>query len=184
MKKVRADQDYADLVEAYELNQNNLKKLYSVPDIPGPKFVYDHLLTLHAPYVYDEEGEFHYYPRTDPKALVIGYTNSIMYTNKRLLPILDNILAKSHTPPVILIFGDHGLALDDDRIYNLAAYHLPQDGSQLLYPTITPVNSFRVIFDRYFGAKLPLLKDISYFSLDAPFKFTQVDEYLRKDCLN
>jgi len=33
-----------------------------------------------------------------------------------------------------------------------------------MYPQITPVNSFRVLLTQYFGQKLPLLKDVSYFS--------------------
>jgi hypothetical protein len=33
----------------------------------------------------------------------------------------------------------------------------------MLYPSISPVNSFRVIFDTYFGAKLGLLADKAYF---------------------
>jgi len=34
----------------------------------------------------------------------------------------------------------------------------------LLYPTIPPVNSFRIVFNTYFGTHLPLLEDINYFS--------------------
>ncbi|MFN8461121.1 MAG: hypothetical protein U0X93_05055 [Anaerolineales bacterium] len=31
-----------------------------------------------------------------------------------------------------------------------------------MYPTITPVNSFRVVFNNYFGTDYPLLDDIAY----------------------
>jgi hypothetical protein len=33
-----------------------------------------------------------------------------------------------------------------------------------LYPTITPVNTFRLIFNAYFGGNYEMLEDISYFS--------------------
>ena len=42
------------------------------------------------------------------------------------------------------------------------AYLLSDRGRDLLYPSITPVNSFRVIFDTYFDGHYGLLEDISY----------------------
>src|SRR6266849_1590823 len=46
----------------------------------------------------------------------------------------------------------------------LNAYYLPGGGSSALYDTITPANSFRVVFNYYFQAGLPLLEDKCYFS--------------------
>ena len=34
----------------------------------------------------------------------------------------------------------------------------------VLYPTITPVNIFRVVFNAYFGGKYDILEDVSYSS--------------------
>ena len=42
------------------------------------------------------------------------------------------------------------------------AYHLPDGGNALLYPSITPINTFRVIFNHYLGADFELLEDSSY----------------------
>ena len=39
----------------------------------------------------------------------------------------------------------------------LNAYYLPGADPRVFYPTISPVNSFRVVFNTYFGASLPLL---------------------------
>ena len=44
----------------------------------------------------------------------------------------------------------------------LNAYFLPNGGEKYLYPDITPVNSFRLILDLYFGTDLGLLEDRSY----------------------
>jgi hypothetical protein len=41
---------------------------------------------------------------------------------------------------------------------------LPGDGQEQLYETITPVNTFRLIFDTYFNGDYGLLEDISYYS--------------------
>jgi hypothetical protein len=44
---------------------------------------------------------------------------------------------------------------------------LPGKGRDDFYPSISPVNTFRVIFNNYFGTNLPLLKDQTYNSVDA-----------------
>jgi len=57
----------------------------------------------------------------------------------------------------------------------LNAYYLPDGGSEAIYPAISPVNTFRTIFNRYFGGNLPLLEDRSYFSpVDDPFRLTPI----------
>jgi hypothetical protein len=106
-----------------------------------------------------------------------GYRDEVTYLNQRMIAILDRILADSDTPPIIILQADHGhdLASADDRMKILNAYYLPDDGQSLLYPAITPVNSFRVIFDRYFGGNFDLLKDRSFFSYyQTPFEFKYV----------
>jgi hypothetical protein len=49
---------------------------------------------------------------------------------------------------------------------NLAAFYFPGGDRRLLYPTITNVNFFRIVLDRYFGTKYGLLPDKSCFSTD------------------
>jgi len=52
-----------------------------------------------------------------------------------------------------------------------------------MYPSITPVNTFRLIFNAYFGTDLKLLPDISYFSnWDNPYGFTDVTTRLDTPC--
>lgn len=51
-----------------------------------------------------------------------------------------------------------------ERMSILNAYHLPDGGDAALYDSITPVNTFRVIFNHYFGTNLALLEDRNYFS--------------------
>ena len=82
-----------------------------------------------------------------------------------MLEAIDTILANSDTPPIIVIQGDHGPWLQPKakRMQILNAYYLPGHNDEL-YPTITPVNTFRLVFTDYFGGDYPLLDDISYFS--------------------
>jgi hypothetical protein len=50
------------------------------------------------------------------------------------------------------------------------------DGDAAIEPTMTTVNTFRFVFDRYFGADLPLLPDRLYQYRDKshPYDFTDV----------
>jgi len=50
----------------------------------------------------------------------------------------------------------------EERLGIVNAYHVPADAGRLLYESITPVNTFRVIFNALFSAKLELLEDVSY----------------------
>ena len=51
-----------------------------------------------------------------------------------------------------------------ERISIFNAYYLPGHALQFLYDSITPVNSFRIIFDHYFGTNLGVLEDKTYFT--------------------
>ena len=67
-----------------------------------------------------------------------------------------------------------------ERLAILNAVHLPGGDSTGLYDEMTPVNTFRLIFNRYFGTELELLEDESYFSLwDRPYEFIDVTEDVR-----
>jgi hypothetical protein len=147
-----------------------LDHITDVPAIFGPKFTYVHLFIPHYPYVFDPDGQI----MTDPgyysgdRGSAIndayenrGYVNQVQYIDKRMIPILQTIIKKSKNPPIIILMGDHGL-IDTNRQTDLLAYYLPGNGSAKLYPTISPVNSFRLIFNEYFGANYPLLPDQTF----------------------
>jgi hypothetical protein len=136
-----------------------LDQLEAIPGlVPGHKFVFAHMVAPHAPYVFKPDGQY-----SDVGSPEIGYPDEIAYLDMRMIEIVKTILAQSKTPPVIIIQGDHGWD-DKNRMANLNAYYLPNGGSQKIYPTITPVNSFRIILDQYFGGNYNLLEDRSYYS--------------------
>ena len=63
--------------------------------------------------------------------------------------------------PIIIIQGDHGV-YGIDRESNFEAYYLPNNGAAKFYNTISPVNSFWVIFNTYFQGQYKLLPDIAF----------------------
>jgi hypothetical protein len=134
---------------------------------PAPKFVFAHILIPHWPYVFLPDGSIRedptYYTDEDlpPSLRDRGYLDSVQFINAQMLTILKQIIDDSPTPPVIVIMGDHGLS-DDNRTKNFAAIYLPNGETSTFFPTITPVNYFRIVFNTIFNANLPLLPDISY----------------------
>ncbi len=174
----KVDMDYPNK-EHRELILYTLDKLKTLPlEIQSPKFIYAHIVSPHAPIVFDENGEFKEV-QADPPIDVYApaLANQIRYVNKRILSVVDEILNTSANPPIIILQGDHGegIAEPKDRLAILNAYYLPNGGDKQLYSTITPVNTFRVIFDQYFGGQLPLLEDKSYYSgYDKHFDFTEI----------
>ena len=106
-----------------------------------------------------------------------AYRDQLIYVNKRVLPVLQQIIEGSETPPVIVLQADHGGVRTNlqDRMRILNAYYLPQGGEAELYPGISPVNSFRLILNHYFGTSYPLLEDTAYHSgYETPYDYTLV----------
>jgi hypothetical protein len=68
----------------------------------------------------------------------------------------------------------------------LNAYYLPGTGQAGLYPSITPVNSFRVVFNAYFGTDLPILPDRSYIFTNQLhlYDFRDITDLLRASTSN
>ncbi len=147
----------------------SLDQLGQIPALPGSKFVFAHIIAPHPPFVFTETGEFR---NLSWKAE--GYAPEVAYLNNRVLEAVRRILAASKIPPVIVIQGDHGWDAEN-RMKILNAYYLPGGGASKLYPQITPVNTFRLIFDQYFGGHYNLIPDISRFSTEeAIYQFTVV----------
>jgi hypothetical protein len=157
------DPDYQTRLRRYRDVMYFLDELEKIPtEVQGPKFVFAHIISPHYPYVLDADGSFL------NKKLSNGYTNQITYLDGRILHTMDVILANSKVPPVIIIQGDHGAPLNEvpyvvDRFSILNAYHLPK-GRELLYDSISPVNSFRIVMNAYFGGNYSMLPDKSYFT--------------------
>jgi hypothetical protein len=165
-----------------------------------PAFVFCHTLTAHPPFVFGPHGEkvnpsgyFTFVdadrfqavgPEKAEKDFTRSYCDQINYLDSQLEETVDRILASSPAPPIIIIQGDHGRpptqywdALEPDQVYErmaiLNACLFPGD-TAFFYDSITPVNTFRLVFNRLFGDDYPLLPDKSYFS-------TMADPYVLYD---
>lgn len=153
-----------------------LDMLERIPrEIPGPKYVFAHILLPHEPFVFGPHGEPVQYPESlDEAAYQKAYRDQVVYLNKRLIPILKRIIEHSENPPVIVLQGDTGpgRVSKERRMAILNAIYLPEGKPADFYAHISPVNTYRLIFDMHFDGELPFLDDVSYYSTyDEPFSF-------------
>jgi len=174
-----------------QVHLNSLQALEEVSSMEESTFTFAHILLPHYPFIFSESGELKkdltVLDQFEESAWVDtdGYKQQVAYLNNRMLQIIDRILEKSEVEPVIIIQGDHGPTLPGSkeatpiRMSILNAYFFPDylEQNDFLYPTITPVNTFRLLLNELFGSDLPLEKDEVFFSRFArPFRFFRLDE--------
>jgi hypothetical protein len=141
--------------------------------MPGPKFVFMHIIDPHPPFVFNADGS----KIADPSSFIDqngnytlekyqqGYREDVPFADQELEKTVTTLISKSIRPIVIVIQTDTGpwFTSGPDQFTILNAYYMPGHTAQL-YPGISPVNTFRVILNAYFNQKIPLLDDQSYFS--------------------
>ena len=146
-------------------------ELEMMPEMEEATFTFAHFLKPHEPIRFDRDGNVIDYQvaLSDEEYY---YFEQLHYINTRILEMVDHILAESSVPPIIILQADHGSTLGygkdkDGKGSNfeiLNAFYFPGYNSEQLYPSITPVNSFRVLFNHYFGTEYPLLEE-RFFSI-------------------
>jgi hypothetical protein len=172
--------------------ENSKRILFALENVGGiargisPKLVFVHINVGHAPFVFGKDGETVFVERVEAPALeeqpAIGhpywraYADQVDYLNGLILDAVDAILANSDAPPIIIIQGDHGYvdSPHQARVLILNAFFLPGEGTQRIYPSISPVNTFRVVLDEYFGGEYGLLPDVSYYPAAEDFRFDRL----------
>lgn len=134
-----------------------------------PKFVFVHIRIPHDPYYFDQTGQKRNISLADNASGIRDslYIDQLIYANKWFHSMIKATNQSFERPRVVLIEGDHGRR-DDPRtipyIYekqfmNLNAWYFSDNDYSMLYDSISPVNSFRIVLNKYFNTRLPLLKD-------------------------
>jgi hypothetical protein len=198
----------APATRSRQLTSFVLDHLADVAKNRAPTFTFAHILCPHPPFVFGENGEdvsarFRKYSLgdgdrsvgrfRDPADFSRAYRGQSAFITQRIEQTIAAILAASPAPPIIILQSDHGSELNLDiqyvdhsdfkeRMSILNAYYFPGRQYDALHDGISPVNSFRVIFNTYFGARLKLLPDRSFFSTWVePYHFIDVTEAVRLD---
>ena len=151
----------------------------------SPLFVFCHLLCPHPIYIFSKKNEGNKYPFDLEKRKV--FVNETKNIDKKIISTIDTILKKYDNKPIIILQSDHGPGMSNypyffgktstqtkttikEKMSILNAIYLPTEGEKLFYKSITPVNTFRLILNFYFGTKLKILKDRCYWSTESDYK--------------
>lgn len=198
-------------LETLNLKSQNLpfrlEKFKNLPKKDNPSFVFGHFLLPHKPYLFDtncQQIDFEIVRQTIAEK---GYLDQLQCANKTISEII-NTIKQTNRPSVIVIQSDEGAfvptryfpegklpsegSLDSYKIhsYILNALYLPNkdnynslaDYKELgITSQSTPVNTFRIILNYYFGTQLPLLEDKSFVFLNDqfPYDFTEITPFLK-----
>ena len=152
------------------------RELAHIRDEPGPKFVFAHVLLPHSPYVFRADGRPLTKEEEASQPESRSYGGQLAYTDARIRKTVEDLLTvPPEDQPIIIVQGDEGPYVRTDidwsdreaeylqvRFGILNAMYLPDADPGTVHAFITSVNTFRLIFSRYFGADLPLLPDRSF----------------------
>jgi len=171
--------------------------------IEGPIFVFFHVQIPHPHWVFDSNGNpvkdvlLYKRPSTDPnnfedrKNTFIG---QLEFTNKKTIEAIDEILAKTGNPPIIIIQSDHGTRIVDNdrnddeslliRMGNFNAFYVPDDMKDSFKEPITPVNTFRKLFNSLFGSSYEMLEDRVFIEWEEIENWKEIEETALKQIKN
>jgi len=150
--------------------------LDNLPEISSisrePKFIYAHIVSPHDPYIYGPNGEI--LPE-DPLNIEQAYIDQLNYINGQIFQVVQQIKNNTDGEAIIIIQGDHGAPIEwseseqNAKLGILNAIYLPGlDGTKMWHQSISPVNTFRMIFNQYFGQNFEILPDLSIFGQSSP----------------
>ncbi len=164
----------------YDHTRYALDTLDQITDIPGPKFVWAHLLIPHDPYVFNADGSFTGRAAVAERGRDESYRRQLEYANDRMLQLVDRIIERSGDDAVIVLQADEGpfpeRYQEDEWAFEWrdatdaeleekfgVLYTMRVPGADLeaagFKDDMTLVNTWRLIFNARFGTDLPLLPD-------------------------
>jgi len=142
-----------------------LEHLKALPEVESPKFVFAHFMCPHRPFVFGAEGEYIAYVNWKNYEDKQFYLGQYIFISAEIEKMVDALLEKSEIPPIIILQSDHGTRVpsypvgDSEWQKILNVMYLPGMDYSELSDSMSPVNTFRLIFNHYFGADYPLLED-------------------------
>ena len=178
----------------------------------SPTYNLVHILGPHGPHLYRADGT-PFNPTeanaTGDSCAIIGeggvtsevyierHVNYVQYLNQRLMQAIERILQSHEQQVIILVTSDHGPgssceadnllkpAYLRERTAILLAVYLPDREKAAAFLRQTPVNLYRLLFNQYLGADLPLLPNKVFFSSSArPFALVDVTVLTAPECRN
>jgi len=173
-----------------------LDHIKEINNFSKPVFMFVHLVCPHPPYVFGRDGEpvkfkINPYANFDLENFGWGkaadkkqrYLNQMTFINKRVTSELEKTIRGRKRPMIIIVQSDHGTSFEDEgwdvRFPILNAFYFSpgpiaeKETPPEIKQDITPVNSFAIILNYYFGATEPIKEDKSYTTPD----YVKFEEY-------
>jgi hypothetical protein len=160
----------------YAAAQVSFDRLLDLEPGSQPTFTFAHVLLPHPPYVFGADGHRLTEAERSSLSQKERFAGQARYLLGRLHDVLARLVAMPEDRrPIVIVQTDegpnpdgfsprfdwHDATLDQIRLkYEiLSAFYLPGIDDQTVPARLTPVNTFRLVFSRYFGRDLPLLPD-------------------------
>lgn len=174
-------------------------KLPQIAKLDNKKFVFTHIISPHPPFIFDKNGKVGVYGKYDPTSHGNFnwnpklYIEQMMFINTRTISTLKEIIKNDKKEKIIIIQGDHGTrTLTETNILNenqnwiqeeygiLNAIYISNNDKSKKYIydnwNHSSVNTFRIIFNEYYGYNFPLLDNNKYFAkFKEPYLFNKVN---------
>jgi hypothetical protein len=161
-----------------------------------PVYVFAHILVPHGPYVFAPDGRCLNRSESQDRGEERGYVDQIAYADLIIKDIVAALQGDGRTPPVIIIQADEGPFPERDtsvpwqkapaeelRVKTgiLNAIYFPDGDYGALRQDMTPVNTYRYVFNKVFDTDFPELPDRIYaFPTDREiYEFHDVTERVR-----
>ena len=163
-----------------------------------PRFVFAHLPAPHLPFVVDTNGGTvplvsRHFDLFAPEAIGLtdkeftaAYLNELSYLNRRIVQVVDHLLASPSPSPVVVIMSDHGWTFSGSkdqpgRFANLFATYTPEAAG--LLDDATPVNVMSMVLNRYLSTDLPIAANRYFLSPPDSMQMMQISEIADPDHL-
>ena len=147
-----------------------LKTIEHIKHIPltrlHPCFVFAHIVCPHPPFVFGPHGEF--VPPSEWKNFKDKrfYLGQYIFISNKMLDVVKTVLEDSPVDPIIIIQSDHGIRpqypdieIEENEWTKIFNAYYCSNGTKTFYDGVSPVNTFRIIFNHHFKSQLELLPD-------------------------
>lgn len=151
-----------------------VEEIKAIGERDRPAYVFAHILVPHGPYSFAADGRCLTMEESGRRGARQGYVDQVAYAGRIIEDLVTRLQARDRAPPVILIQSDEGpfpafeagVPWQDQpqrqlRVKTgiLNAYYFPNRRYEELGEGITPVNSYRALFNAVFGSDFELLPD-------------------------
>ncbi|MGB3719854.1 MAG: hypothetical protein DIU63_12970 [Proteobacteria bacterium] len=175
-----------------------IEKIKALGEQDQPLFVFAHILVPHGPYVFAPDGRCFTREEAEKRSEREGYVDQVAYATRLIQELVAALQSERNNLPIIIIQADEGpfpernwsvpwneASASEQRIKTsiISAYFFPNGDYSQLGENTTPVNSFRAVFNTYFGTSFPLLPNRIFVSPDEArlYDFYDVTENVLAD---